>query len=82
MINVYWYSSGFAILSLFSMFQIQNCAISGTYLNIFLYTQEQDETVEWNQMTYNGVLKYTEQVFIRDLSISDCRLSRNDTTSC
>lgn len=52
------------------------------YLNIFLYIQKEDKTVEWNQMTFNGVLKYTEQVFIRDLSISDCRLSRYDTTWC
>lgn len=52
------------------------------YLNIFLYIKKQDKTVEWNQMTYNGVLKYTEQVFIRDLSTSDCKLSRNDTTWC
>lgn len=64
------------------MFQIQNCAIKGMYFNIFLYIKKQDNTVEWNQMTYNGVLKYTEQVFIRDLSISDCKLSRNDTTWC
>lgn len=59
MINVYWYSSGFAILPLCSMFQIQNCTISGTYLNIFFYIKELEETVEWNQITYNGVLKYT-----------------------
>lgn len=52
------------------------------YFNISLYIKKQDKTVEWNQMTYNGVLKYTEQVFIRDLSISDCKLSRNDTTWC
>lgn len=65
MINVYWYSSGFAILPLCSMFQIQNCTISGTYLNIFLYIKEQDETVEWNQITYNGVLKYTGKIFMR-----------------
>lgn len=52
------------------------------YLNIFLYIKKQDKTVEWNQMTYHGVLKCTEQVFIRDLLISDCKLSRHDTTWC
>lgn len=62
MINVYWYSSGFAILPLCSMFQIQNCTISDTYLNII---KEQEEIVEWNQITYNGVLKYTGKIFMR-----------------
>lgn len=65
MINVYWYSSGFAILPLCSMFKIQNCTISGTYPNIFFYIKEQEETVEWNQITYNGVLKYTGKIFMR-----------------
>lgn len=46
----------------------------------FFYTKEQDETVEWKRMTYNGVLKYTGQILIRDLSISGCKLSRNGIT--
>lgn len=44
------------ILPLCLVFQIQNCAISGMYLNIFLYIKKEGKTVEWNQMTFNGVL--------------------------
>lgn len=60
MINVYWYSSGFAILPLCSMFQIQNLLYY-----TFFYIKEQEETVEWNQITYNGVSKYTGKIFMR-----------------
>lgn len=66
------------------MFNFSNsklCYIGYVFQHFSLY-KKQDKTVEWNQMAYNEVLKYTEQVFIRDLSISDCRLSRNDTTWC
>lgn len=31
----------------------------------FIYIKEQEETVEWNQITYNGVLKYTGKIFMR-----------------
>lgn len=43
------------------MFNVSNSKLYyiGYVSQHFFYIKEQEETVEWNQITYNGVLKYT-----------------------
>lgn len=49
------------------MFNVSNSKLYyiGYVSQHFIYIKEQEETVEWNQITYNGVLKYTGKIFMR-----------------
>lgn len=55
------------VCSLTFMFNVSNSKLYyiGYVSQHFIYIKEQEETVEWNQITYNGVLKYTGKIFMR-----------------